>query len=41
MDFIPIEGADQMKIIFAGGGDDFAPVFLYGVFRHDVRLYER
>ena len=27
MDFIPIEGADQMKIIFAGGGDDFARYF--------------
>lgn len=27
MDFIPIENADQMKIIFAGGGDDFARYF--------------
>ncbi len=27
MDFIPIEGADQMKIICAGGGDDFARYF--------------
>ena len=27
MEFIPIAGADQMKIIFAGRGDDFARYF--------------
>ncbi|WP_455584289.1 DUF4302 domain-containing protein [Bacteroides sp.] len=33
MDFIPIEGADQMKIIFTGAGDDFARYFYMEYFK--------
>lgn len=33
MSFIPIEGADQMKIIFEGAGDDFAKYFYMEYFK--------
>lgn len=33
MDFVPIKDADQVKIIFAGGGDDFARYFYMEYFK--------